>query len=100
MYFKGKLLKLSLLFFLGTVLYSCSSALYEPDLKIIKDEALYSELKEGRMNYVQKCGNCHNLYLPEKYTKSEWVQWLGKMEKKAKLSEKEKSSIFKYLTFK
>lgn len=99
MYFKGKLLKLSLLLFLVTVIYSCSSALYEPDLKIIKDEALYSELKEGRKNYVQKCGNCHNLYLPEKYTNSEWEHWMGIMGKKVNLTEKEKTSILKYVTY-
>lgn len=81
------------------VLFACSSALYEPDLKYVKDEALLAELKEGRKLYTQKCGNCHNLFLPDKHTSKEWEYWLGIMGKKAKLKEQEKSDIYKYLTF-
>ncbi|MFZ4590834.1 MAG: hypothetical protein ACOYN6_07535 [Ignavibacteria bacterium] len=99
MYSKSIIGRTLVVFLFASTLYSCTSALYEPGLKEVKDEVLLSELKEGRKKYIQKCGSCHNLYLPEKYTKTEWEDWLGKMEKRAKLSEKDKSVIFKYLTY-
>jgi hypothetical protein len=32
----------------------------------------FEELKEGSKLYIQKCGNCHNLIVPSKYTAAEW----------------------------
>jgi hypothetical protein len=46
------------------------------------------ELKEGSKLYIQKCGNCHNLILPSKYTAAEWEQeHLPKEFVKAKVEE-------------
>ena len=99
MYSKRNVIKILAIVFLCTLVYSCSSALYEPELKDVKDEALLAELKEGRKTYVQKCGNCHNLILPEKFTKSKWEKELDEMQRRANLTDKEKASILKYLTF-
>lgn len=99
MYSKQNVIKISAILFLCALVYSCSSALYEPELKDVKDEALLAELKEGRKAYVEKCGSCHNLYLPEKFSKSKWETELDEMQKRANLSNKEKASILKYVTF-
>ena len=48
----------------------------------------FEELKEGSKLYIQKCGNCHNLILPSKYTAAEWDQeYLPKEFGKAKVEE-------------
>ena len=99
MYSKRNVIKIAAIVFICTLIYSCSSALYEPDLKEVKDEALFAELKEGRKVYVEKCGSCHNLYLPEKFSKSRWEEELDEMQKRAKLTDKEKANILKYVTF-
>lgn len=78
---------------------SCTSALYEPKLKEVKDEKELAELKAGRKTYVQKCSSCHTLYLPENYTDSEWTYWLNDMGKRIKISDHEKSLMYKYLTY-
>jgi hypothetical protein len=54
-------------------------------------------LKEGQHLYENKCGSCHFLYKPIKYTKVEWDLHLYKMTKKAKLSDVEMDKLKKYL---
>jgi hypothetical protein len=58
----------------------------------------YEELKDGSKLYIQKCGNCHNLIVPSKYTREEWEKTYFTREfEKAKVedaAEKKKISYF------
>lgn len=82
---------------IAVVTFACSSALYVPAANQETASASLSELQAGRKLYVQKCGGCHALFLPEKYTKAEWNHWMIEMETKAKIDTLEKEKILKYL---
>lgn len=85
-------------FVLAAAAYSCSSALYIPQANQQTSLASLGEMQAGRKLYVQKCGGCHTLYLPEKYTKTQWQHTLNEMATKASIDTLEKKLIFKYLT--
>jgi len=76
-----------IIFIVISVSISCSSALYS-----------LSQLQAGRKLYVQKCGSCHTLVLPEKHTKEEWQHLLDEMQLKASINNIEKEKILLYLT--
>lgn len=77
------------------VLISCSSQLYVP----IQDIASIplDQLKQGRELYVNRCASCHQLYMPNAYSPTEWVHNLEEMQPKAKITDEEKSLIYNYL---
>ena len=81
-----------------TVSFSCSTALYTPSESQQTTSASLLQLQEGRKLYVQKCGSCHTLYLPEKYTKPQWQNFIDEMQQKAKIDDREKEQILKYLS--
>ena len=57
------------------------------------------ELEEGYSQYVKKCGGCHNLVAPSKYTSSEWqLTYINKEMEKAKVEDsKEKKQITMFI---
>jgi cytochrome c5 len=61
--------------------------------------ATAKELEDGYKLYVIKCGNCHNLVAPAKYTSSEWqLKYLPQELEKAKVvDEKEKKLITMFI---
>jgi hypothetical protein len=64
------------------------------------DVVTFDELKSGSKLYIQKCGNCHNLIVPSKYTAAEWEKtYLPREFEKAKVedaAEKKNISYFLY----
>ena len=89
---------ISLLFLIVfTTAISCASALYIPVTGQETATASLTELQAGRKIYVHKCGGCHSLYLPEKYTKQEWQQLVSEMAPKVAMDSIEKSQVLKYL---
>lgn len=76
-------------------LTSCTTQLYVP----IQGTTTISleDLNKGRDVYVQKCSSCHRLYVPSKYTNTEWMDNLFEMKAKAKITESEKQLIYQYL---
>lgn len=79
-------------------LIGCTASLYMPtanDAEVFKTKL--ETLKSGREMYINKCGSCHNLYLPEKYTNQEWIQILNRMQKPAKIDDSQKELIMKYI---
>ena len=54
-------------------------------------------LMMGRTLYANHCGSCHNLHLPEKYTRSHWEKEIPEMKQKAKISDKEAKLITNFL---
>jgi hypothetical protein len=77
---------------------ACSTALYIPDRDQSISETSYKELLEGRDIYINKCGACHSLIIPERYNENEWNKWVDKMGPKARISDEEKHLVLKYLT--
>jgi len=80
------------------LIIACSTALYIPSENLVTPNTSIDELREGRTAYINKCGGCHTLIVPEKHTPQEWKRWVDKMEPMVKMTEKEKESILKYLT--
>ncbi len=83
---------------ISIVTFACTSALYVPTVKQETETTSLSELQAGRKLYVQKCGGCHTLFLPEKYTKAEWQHWMNEMDTKVKMDTLEKEKMVKYLS--
>lgn len=51
----------------------------------------------GKKLYQNRCAKCHKMYDPAKYSDSQWELWMGKMDKKAKLSPEEKDKVLQYV---
>lgn len=54
-------------------------------------------LHHGRTLYIRKCSGCHNLYTPLSYSEQEWRKEIAAMQKKAKITDEECETIFRYL---
>ena len=78
-------------------LAGCSAALYVPTDEDATPAASLDDLHQGRALYVHKCGSCHVLQLPERFTQSKWEQHLREMAPRARLNDQEKQLIWKFL---
>ena len=56
-----------------------------------------SETETGRKIYYVKCSKCHKFYDPKQYSDEEWKMWMGKMKKKAKLSDEQERMLSNYI---
>ncbi len=54
-------------------------------------------LMTGRKLYVEKCGGCHSLSVPEQHSVLEWERIIENMKIRAAVSEDEKSLMMRYL---
>jgi Dihaem cytochrome c len=85
--------------FLMLVILACSPALYIPTLADSQKAGISTDsLVLGRKIYVNNCSNCHSLYRPEHFTKREWAKVMPVMQKKAKISNEQRTMIVKYLS--
>jgi hypothetical protein len=76
----------------------CKQALYFPGREdSVKTGISADSLVLGRNLYVNNCGSCHSLFLPERFTAGEWTKILSEMQKKAKCSNQETDLINNYL---
>lgn len=94
-----------ILFITGTAiaLTGCSSQLYNP----LPEQMIYAKktwpeadstyLYKGLNLYRNKCGNCHYLYKPHKYSSDQWNHILPEMKKEAKLADEEYKRIYIYV---
>jgi Dihaem cytochrome c len=55
------------------------------------------DLEMGRRDYVAHCAACHHLHLPSEFTSEKWTAILVKMQRKAKIDDSLKDSIYRYL---
>ena len=83
---------------IAVVFCACSPALYMPTM----DDANHTggsvdSLMIGRALYTNHCGSCHNLHLPERYTRTQWEKVIQEMKPKAKITDKEALLISKFL---
>lgn len=79
------------------LIIACGTALYIPSESQVTSGVSIKDLLDGRALYISKCGNCHSLVVPEKYTAKDWNFWINKMEPKAKITPREKDLILGYL---
>ena len=83
----------------GLVLFcACSPALYMPSMADASHAGVSTDsLLLGRTLYTNHCGSCHNLHLPEQYTRKHWEQEIPDMQRKAKISDSETMLITNFL---
>ncbi len=85
------------------VLTSCSKSLLVPSEEHIDKTTLTTfnttieELKNGQNIYIQKCGNCHYLYRPIRFSEEKWRHEMPEMSVKSKISNDQQTLILKYL---
>lgn len=84
--------------FLIAHVFACGTALYIPSVNQETSDVSLKDLNDGRTAYINKCGGCHTLFVPEKYTKNDWSLWVDRMEAKANITPTEKEVIVKYLS--
>lgn len=76
-------------------LVSCASKLYVPIESVNSVSA--ANLKQGRELYVNNCGSCHQLYMPNQYDAGTWKHNLDEMQARAKITENQKKLVYDYL---
>jgi mono/diheme cytochrome c family protein len=88
---------------LASLTVGCAPALRYPaptDLAVAQarfPSATLAELEEGRGIYVSHCGSCHALRLPEERPPEAWESILGPMGKEAKLDERERELVRRFV---
>ena len=82
-----------------TLLSACAPALYIPSTADAGHTGVPTDsLLIGRKLYVNHCGSCHNLHLPEQYTRTHWEEEIHYMKRKAKISDDEARLITQFVT--
>jgi len=76
----------------------CSTANKLPNTEVITNTAQTIDLAQGKILYEGKCGRCHGLYEPTKFTAAEWKPIVDRMAPKAKLTDEQKDMVYAYLT--
>jgi hypothetical protein len=96
-----RLKKYLIIFTLLILLFKCAPALYLPSISDeYKSNISLDSLIKGRKLYINNCGACHNLYLPEKFTSREWSYNVERMQDRAKIDSVQKELIVSYLKIK
>ena len=90
--------------FSGSIFFICCSPILlkpvEQDVSHAKTrwpEVTAADLQSGYNIFVNKCGGCHLLYTPEKYSEERWLKIIPDMAKKAKITEEQESLLTKYI---
>ena len=96
--------KLLTIISISVTLCSCSpktgTVLYTPAQNDATASVSYEQLVAGRKIYVEKCGSCHNLKLPQTLTEPEWKTAVDKMQARSKITDEEKQTILDFLLVK
>ncbi len=85
------------------ILPGCSNKILNPtdqDLALapVNGKNIHIEsLLKGRALYINKCGKCHYLYNPLKFTDEKWVKEMPDMSRKSKITSTEAELILKYI---
>lgn len=89
-------------FFVLLLITSCGSVaknLYIPmEANALKASVSVTDLIAGKDLYLTRCNECHKLNKPSRYSDSQWVNILDKMQEKAKITDAQKGLIHSYLT--
>ena len=94
----SKLLIAAIVLITVAIGYQCSTVLRMPTVTEAQKTGISLDyLVKGRELYISNCGSCHNLYLPERYTATQWLINIGKMKKPAKINDEQSEIILKYI---
>ncbi|MEI6487824.1 MAG: hypothetical protein WCP52_02610 [Bacteroidota bacterium] len=84
-------------------LFSCTTAVFKPTLsdvehaKVVYPSVNIDELNKGLTLYANKCGACHQIFVPNKISPKIWDAMMPKMKVRAKLEDEEMDLIVKYI---
>ena len=81
-----------------TLAYGCSTVNKLPSTEVITNTAATIDLAQGKILYEGKCGRCHSLYEPSKFTTAQWKPILDRMAPEAKITDEQRDLIYTYLT--
>ena len=90
--------RIGLMVLLTGFVFACGTALYLPKENPGISNGDLNEMLKGRVAYINKCGSCHALILPEKHSAGEWKIWLEKMASKVDLTTQEQEEVLRYVT--
>ncbi len=95
----GSKLVMSLIIIIAIGLfYKCGTVKHTPSTPVVAKTTISNDtLMSGKTLYVNNCQKCHKLYPPEAYNAAEWRDNLNAMQRKAKISDAQKETIYKYL---
>lgn len=80
------------------ILFACAPSLYLPtDEQAARVGIPLEELQQGRKLYVDNCGSCHMLYLPNRFTVDKWEAEMVIMRTKVTITDRDEELILKYL---
>ena len=74
-----------------------SDSLYTPTLANVTANATLQELQEGRTLYINNCSVCHQPYLPESYSPTQWKSILTTMSPRTGMSSSDLLLVTKYV---
>jgi hypothetical protein len=74
-----------------------TSALYTPTSSNVTANATLSELQQGRVLYINSCGQCHGLISPDSYSPAQWKTILSSMTPRTNLSSSDAQLVTKYV---
>lgn len=97
---KGTAILLILLVFIASACKKDSNStngLYTPTSADVTASATLAELQQGRELYINNCGACHNYYLPESYTPTQWKGFISTMGPRTNMSSSETLLVTKYV---
>ena len=61
------------------------------------DDMSIEKLQAGHQLYVNKCGKCHYLYRPNRFSEEKWLSKMPDMKLEAKLTDEEIDLVTKYI---
>lgn len=94
---KSKIVTVALL---AITLYSCGGSKSATPMVDAKKVVTTTSLEEGKSLYESNCAKCHKLYDATDFSKEEWKPIVGKMQKKAHLTDEQGTMIYNYLASK
>jgi mono/diheme cytochrome c family protein len=74
-----------------------TSSLYTPTSANVTATATLQELQQGRVLFINNCGQCHSLASPDSYTPTQWRSILPAMTPRTNLSAPEVQLVTKYV---
>lgn len=89
--------------FAAMLLWCCTPGLLPPaesdaaSAKARWNDASLAQLNEGYSLYKGKCGSCHYLYRPDKFSNEKWTHEIFEMSKKITLDSSQVSLITRYI---
>ena len=87
---------------LATAVFGCSKvstpSAYVPTAADATATATLADLQAGRTLFINNCGRCHTLPIPDDYSASQWKSILPGMTSRTSLTTAEVTQLTKYVT--